>query len=51
MADNDIVRRGYLNVVQKPKGGVVRRLFTCVSTYQLCRFLSGLGIISGYSRA
>ena len=24
MTDNDIVRRGYLNVVRNPQGGVVR---------------------------
>lgn len=26
MTDNDIVRRGYLNVIRNPQGGVVRDL-------------------------
>ena len=29
-ADNDIVRRGYLNVVRNPKEGVVRNACVCV---------------------
>ena len=27
MTDNDIVRRGYLNVIRNPQGGVVSKLF------------------------
>ena len=47
--DNDIVRRGYMNVIRNPSGGMVREAVdTYIGTDGRVAYIRGLGWVNGF---